>query len=58
MMGVVKQMIVDREVELFELQHWLNKAEKILKSITKDSNPVYLEGKVTDYFNQKEEAYE
>ena len=42
----------DPDLTICELQNWLDKAEKILKKITKDSNPAYLKSMVDEYFKE------
>ena len=44
----------ENALKLYETQHWLDKAEKILKGIRNNSNPAYLNKKVIKYFKEKE----
>ena len=42
--------------ELYKTQRLLEKAEKLLNSITTDSNPVYLKMQVEKYYQEKKES--
>tara|TARA_Y100000310_G_scaffold340687_1_gene437343 strand:- start:2999 stop:3157 length:159 start_codon:yes stop_codon:yes gene_type:complete len=46
------------DVLIYELQYWLEKAEKLLRSIRADSNPLYLKRQATSYFNDKKRKTE
>ena len=47
---------MDKDIKLCELQHWLDRVEKILGSIEEDSNPAHLKKEATKYFKDKEKG--
>ena len=47
-----------KDLIICSLQHWLDKAEKILNDIDSESNPAYLTNKVDTYFKEQQKDWE
>ena len=47
------RVIKEGDLIIYELQHYLEKAEAILNSVSPDSNPAYIKSRVDRYFRDK-----
>ena len=50
------RVIKEGDLLICELQHYLDKAEAILKSVKTDSNPAYIKNRIDGYFRDKQEG--